>query len=247
MRSIFLSFFLCLTYLTANTQCLPDRHNTSPNSGWVSCESSENPNQLRGESHWIMYDLATIYELQTTNFWNHNHITSLENGIQSFAIDVSEDGIEWTELAIVDLPQSTGSAFYEGVEGPDLSGNNARYVLLTALNNYGGDCFGLAEIRINVGQAIITSTENVALFTELSIAPNPTDNFATLTWDSKESESAQVFVYDNNGRQVFVDKIETKSGLNTYTLTTYDLAPAIYRLVIQSNHTLINTELIVQR
>ncbi|MEM9823882.1 MAG: T9SS type A sorting domain-containing protein, partial [Bacteroidota bacterium] len=50
-----------------------------------------------------------------------------------------------------EFSQGTGEAIYGGFAGPDFEGKQARYVLLTAISNWGHEsCFGLAEVKFNL-------------------------------------------------------------------------------------------------
>ncbi len=129
-------------------QCFEDRHSTNIHESWLSCTKSPNPNNANGSSHWIMYNLGTNTNLYQTTFWNLNHPDHLESGVKKVLVEYSSNGVSWNSLGTFTLLQSKGSGFYEGVPGPDFEGVSARYVLLTALENYGGECYGFSEFRI---------------------------------------------------------------------------------------------------
>lgn len=126
----------------------PDRHNTSYNAGWISCETRESPNTARGSSFWIMYDLGQIYKLGKVHLWNTN-VPGFEGiGIKDYLIDYSVDGNVWQTWGQETATIVTPSGYYTGNEGPDLNGLEARFLLITAVSNHGGDCVGFSEIRI---------------------------------------------------------------------------------------------------
>ena len=145
--------FLCILPMMAYAQCDLDNHNTSKSSGWISCETAQNPNSSRGNGHWIMYDFTWEYMLEQMHVWNHNHPESLNDGIRDIVIDISLDGVNWTQTATMMVPQASGTSSYTGVDGPMLN-TRARYVLITALNNYGGNCMAMSELRIGVADEI---------------------------------------------------------------------------------------------
>lgn len=129
-------------------QCLPDRHTTNIHESWLSCTASPNPNPSNGTSHWIMYNLGSLTSLHQTTFWNLNHPDYLEAGLKKVLVEYSSNGTSWNSLGTFTMLQSEGSGFYTGVPGPNFDGISARYVLLTALENYGGECYGFSEFRI---------------------------------------------------------------------------------------------------
>lgn len=136
-------------------QCFLDRHNTSWLDQWISCNTSMNPNAARGESHWILYDLNYPYELFQMHIWNINAPEYLADGMQELVIDISNDGMNWTEVGTFSVPMADGTPTYEGMDLYDFEGVNAQYVLITGLTNHGGTCFGLSEIRIDVADFIV--------------------------------------------------------------------------------------------
>jgi hypothetical protein len=150
MKRLLVILLVVVFHQGINAQCFPDRHNTSWNDGWLSCQAATNPNANRGQSHWIQYDLGAVYVLGQTHFWNSNIPDSTNRGFQEIAIDYSLDGLSWTSWGSFTLSQANGSGFYEGEQGPSLNGTAARYVLLTGISNYGASCYGLSEVRFEV-------------------------------------------------------------------------------------------------
>lgn len=146
----YLLLVLCILSANANVlaQAYPDRHSTNAFDGWISCDPSPNPSSGHGVSHWIRYDLGQVRTIYDLTFWNMNHPEYITSGIRNVIVEYSNNGSNWTMLDTFTIPKASGSGFYEGINGPDLDGVNARYVLMTAVDNYGGGCYGLSEIRI---------------------------------------------------------------------------------------------------
>ncbi|MEM1337076.1 MAG: T9SS type A sorting domain-containing protein [Bacteroidota bacterium] len=117
---------------------------------WQSCRASQNPNADRPAGHWIQYDLGTERVISKVHVWNVNDPAQLNNGFRSVTVDYSNDGVNWTQLGTYDFPQGTGTPIYGGFEGFDFQGQKTRYVLLTANSNWGGGCYGIAEIKFNL-------------------------------------------------------------------------------------------------
>ena len=174
-KLLLLSILISFIQISLNAQCFPDRHNTTWYDGWVSCEASTNPNPERGQSHWLMYDFAHIYKMGQMHIWNTNDLEYLDWGLRTVNIDYSIDGNTWTELGTFDFEQGSGKNTYEGFDGPDFDGIEAQYVLITAIDNYGGSCYGLSEIRILVDGTAV-ATEETALpdaCLTVHLYPNP--------------------------------------------------------------------------
>ncbi len=168
---------ILFTFTSANilAQCFLDRHNTTWYDGWISCTTSINPNPSRGESHWILYNLNYPYELFQMHIWNTNAPDYLADGMQDIVIDISNDGVNWSEVGEFQIPMADGTSTYEGLDLYDFDGTSAQYVLITGLTNHGGSCFGLSEIRIDVADEIVISDNEPVNPACLSarIFPNP--------------------------------------------------------------------------
>jgi hypothetical protein len=158
-KSILIAIFFVFAYADISAQCFLDRHNTTWLDGWISCETSPNPNAVRDESHWILYNLNYPYELFQMHIWNTNAPEYLTDGMNDIVIDISNDGVTWTEVGEFQIPIADGTPTYEGLDLFDFEGVNAQYVLITGLTNHGGDCFGLSEIRIDVADAPIVGID----------------------------------------------------------------------------------------
>ena len=163
-------------------QCYPDRHSTNFFDGWISCEVAENPNPERGKGHFIMYDFGKVFSLGAMQIWNTNDPAHLDWGMKDVAIDYSIDSITWHHAGDFTFAQGSGLSIYEGEQGPDLEGIEARYLIITGLSNYGGSCYGLSEIKIEGTEVIISDVDDLASFDciDVSLYPNPfTDRITT--------------------------------------------------------------------
>lgn len=151
MRSLYLSLLLLFITHIGISQCYQDRHSTSVYDSWVSDSPAANPNSARAVSHWIMYDLGATYQLGQMHLWNINDPDRLTQGLKNYMIDVSLDGQTWTEVGEYELAMAEGLSIYEGIDGPDLGGVKAQYLLVTAVNNHGDpSMYGLGEIRVDL-------------------------------------------------------------------------------------------------
>ena len=144
--AVITSVLLC--GITSHAQCDTLRHNNTWFDGWISCEASANPNAARGDGHWIQYDFGQQYSLFDLRVWNMNAPDLLDYGMQNVVIDISSDGVTWTEYGQYVFTQAPGDSRYEGDEVMSFDSTIAQHVLITAIDNYGGTCYGLSEIRI---------------------------------------------------------------------------------------------------
>jgi len=118
----------------------------NPGNNWLSCSKDENPNPARDSSHWIMYDLGSRYELHGSHVWNYNVENETNNGFETVAIDISEDGVNWTEWGIQNWPLAAGEDQYYGFSGPNFMGEYARFVLFTSLD-MDQECKGIGKVN----------------------------------------------------------------------------------------------------
>jgi hypothetical protein len=198
MKYLLLIIFF-FTTLFSKAQCFADRHSTTWYDGWISCEPTENPNPERNSSHWLLYDFGEPYTLAESHLWNVNDPANLNAGIRNFTIDYSLDKITWKTLGAFQLEKANGSAFYEGTSGPDFENRKARYVLLTAVSNYGANCFGLSEIKINVGDE--TAVDDQLAGFDAMVYPNPfTTEFTVKVNTLYAGEKIQFAISDMAGR-----------------------------------------------
>lgn len=174
-KTIIIAIFFAFATANIGAQCYLDRHNTSWVDEWISCSTSMNPNPVRGESHWILYNFNYSYELFQMHIWNANAPEYLTDGMNDLVIDISNDGVSWSEAGVFQIPMADGTSIYEGLDLFDFEGASAQYVLITGLTNHGGSCFGLSEIRIDVAEAPIVGVDEPVDVGCLSarIFPNP--------------------------------------------------------------------------
>jgi len=214
------SLVICFTILYMSaifSQAYPDRHSTSLSDGWLSCQTSANPNPLRGSSHWILYNLGDTYALTTSKIWNFNtpeRINSdnngtwslqplqgkLVDGLNDILIDLSTDGITWKEHGRFTIPKAPGSSFYEGVFGPDFSGKTARYVLITATSNHGGSCYGLGEFKIKATAITTSTTSDPLADATISAFPNPFTDMTALALQNFPAGEVDISIMDLSGK-----------------------------------------------
>lgn len=240
MKKYILSISICLYALLGFAQQFPDRHSTSKTDAWLSCSTSQNPNSERGNSHWIQYDLGSTYVLDVISLWNYNDPSNLNNGVQEIAIDVSSDGINWSEAAISIVAISDGSAFYQGEELISLGGISANYVLITVLNNHGGSCSGFSELKITT--AAILPIE----LTKFDARCVDTGDGVTLAWKTDSEVDNDFFTIQRSTNAIdWVDVMDVPSkGQNGQGAEYYEIDKNVSGVLY---YRLANTDLDGQR
>jgi len=233
------------TWAEGYAQCFTDRHSTILEDAWVSCELDENPNSSRGLSHWIMYDFNGLYRLGASNLWNINTPGLTDMGAQNLLIDYSVDGITWSNWGEIQLEQAPGSGFYEGQDGPDFGGLEARYILLTVNTNYGHSCAGLAEVRIENLGMISNAEETFANTKELEIFPNPARESATVLWSYPLDGPGRIQILNSASRIMREYQTRFSSSNQQEILELDGLPSGQYIIILSSENQSLRTRLTV--
>ena len=136
------------------TDCEPTNNLTTlKEASWVSCTNTLNPNPNPSRSssiHWIMYDFVDRYKFSTSRIWNYNIPNETDKGFKTVTIDYSNDGTTWQALGnTYTWPQAQGLPDYSGFAGPNFNDIKARYILISAINNWGAGCSGLSKVTFD--------------------------------------------------------------------------------------------------
>ena len=218
-------------------QCYPDRHNTTWYDQWISCEASLNPNNSYGMSHWIMYDFGQKMEMKAMHIWNSNIPGKTDMGFKTVAIDYSNDGETWQELGNYTFEEATGMNIYEGFDMESFDSFTARYLLLTAIDNYGGDCYGLSEIRFTMDSTSNAINENVAdnnCFAA-TVYPNPFRIQTTMSITVQCDKKTVWFVSDSYGRRVTAEMNLPTPTKQNITIDGSGWSAGIYYLTVKQD------------
>jgi len=101
---------------------------------------------------WIEYEFDKVYKLHEMWVWNSNQMVELfvGYGLKDVTIEYSANGTDYTTLGTThQFAQAPGEDGYARNTAIDFGGAAARYVRLTANNNWGGILpqYGLSEVR----------------------------------------------------------------------------------------------------
>lgn len=229
MRAIFFSLFLITVFHLQAQDCNEANHSVNIHDSWLSCDLAPNPNPERGNTHWVMYDLGYIYSIGGTKFWNYNVSGETNKGMKNISIDYSQDGISWTEITSFQLAEAPGNSNYEGVIGPDLEGIDARYILVTSVDTWGGACAGLSEVRFDI-EGTVSANEMVYEDQSIKLFPNPSHRNLSIDTDMDIKE---LIIISSTGhelaRMVYTPLIDISSLPNgVYFLKSINQANRVY-------------------
>ncbi|MEM9052799.1 MAG: T9SS type A sorting domain-containing protein [Bacteroidota bacterium] len=237
MKNLLVLFSILFSLSIKAQDCSDDTHSGNINDSWVSCSVSENPNPARGESHWVMYDLGYPYGLTSTHFWNYNVIGETENGMKNIVVDISTDGDEWVEAGDFLLNEATGNPEYQGETGIFIGQADVRYVLITAIDTWGGDCAGLSEVKFDIDNTLSVEgyedKNNV-----IGLYPNPSNEalFIDTDWEIRT-----ISIVNATGQEVLRQSYDRNIDISF-------LPNGIYHLIsFNDSNEMISTKFIKQK
>ena len=232
MKKSIITIFILSISLNLFGQCFPERHSTNWFDAWVSCETSISPNSSK--SHWIMYELDALYKIDKFKIWNINDPSHLEWGTKNLLIEYSEDGKNWFIADSFVLTKATGTNDYEGDDWIDLNIPKAKFLLLTSLTNFKGDCYGFSEVKF--------SAEKIKLNTTISyeknkmrveVTPNPFSNQIEVNINSSLNGSCQIEILNSLGQNVYNNIVMIDNYTFHQTLDLKHLKSGIYHFQIK--------------
>lgn len=239
MKQIILTIICFAAITVTKAQCEFGEHSTNWEDAWMSCETTENPNDEYQSGHWIMYDLGSPHEFFNSHVWNYNVSGQTGIGIRHCNIDFSLDGETWVNFGNVEFPQASGASTYTGIEGPDFNGTVGRYMLLSVVDNWNGDaCSGLAEIRVNVEPTTVNIDENEGF--NVVVYPNPVSDQLVVRHYQQDKMQMQVFDVSGNlvvsqpmnGSTAYVNVSHLSNGLYIVKLSTNQGVSSTQRFII---------------
>ncbi len=155
---LFIIFTIGIFWL--NAQCVDNGNYW--NESWTSCSTSSNPNSMRGNTHWILYEFQEPQYIDSSYVWNANRSGESAMGAKDVVIDYSVDGTSWIELGQYIFPQANESVNYTGFQGPRFNGAFIHKILITVINTHdGGDCASLAEMQFKIDQTACYGTMDI--------------------------------------------------------------------------------------
>ncbi len=235
MKHLFFISILSISLQCATAQCYMDRHSTNWMDAWISCEKNPSPNISNSEGHWILYDLKERYDIDKIKFWNINDPAHLSWGIRRCKIEYSGNQQDWFNAGEFILEQGTGSPIYEGMNWINIRMPEARYVLITALSNYGkDDCYGFAELLFSAEKTVITSVDEQKEtdFLNVNVSPNPMDHFFIAQIESSPGKELHYQCIDLLGKVIEQGKVEMTESKHYLKVFTEDWPAGNYRLVL---------------
>lgn len=226
---LLLAIFM-LSFVSA--QCVEDSHTSFKNQGWTSCKTSNSPNEKRGKSHWIQYDLGSEYQLSNIRIWNHNVWGETGQGVKSIILDYSLDGENWASAGKLTIQKAPGSWKYVAPDPIDLNGLSARFVLINVIETWedNSDCAGIAELSFGVESTTHTDDREKQL-NQFKIYPNPASEHIRLEFEDQETKNIRIV---NSVGQIVAEMNAIKKA--TIDFSIIDLKDGLYYIKVESEN-----------
>jgi hypothetical protein len=183
-----------------------------------------------GEAVWLQFDFDRVYKLHETHIWNYNmaYEKALGFGLKTVNVETTTDGETWTLLGDYVLEQGTGKATYAG-QTLDLGGVAAQSVRIHVASNYGGDSYGLSEIRFYYIPAHPREPQPAAGATGVGLTP-------TLSWRAgREAVSHEVSFGTDQQAVADGTAVVDSVGVASYGVGPLDLGKTYYWKVDEVN------------
>lgn len=245
MKTLLHLSILCLLSTGVVAQCLDDQaHNTSFNSGWISCNTSPNPLAEIGQSHWIMYEFEQVEAIESINIWNLNNANQLTSGVHRVRMDISQDGATWTNMGVVEIAMADASPEYIGELVDDFGVFESRYVLFTIFANHGGPCTGLAEVRFNLGIGTVPTIDE-ELAAAVTVSPNPADQYVNVSIKDITARTISYQLVDMTGKVILKEVADNHHVNSDIRISTDNMSDGTYALNMQTEEGIVTKKIIV--
>jgi len=197
-----------------------DEHSMDNNDMWTATQDPDGPEM-------IQFEFDRLYKMHEMRVWNYN--LSFESllgiGAKDVTIEYSADGVDWTALGDVELPQGPGQATYTG-SVVSLDGVPAKFVRLVINSTWLSTAqVGLSEVRFSYIPAHAREPQPVDGATD--VAPD-----ALLSWRAgREAVSHDVYL----GTDPNALELDGTATVSSYDSGGLDLATTYFWRVDEVN------------
>lgn len=144
---------LTLTAMDEEMQTIVNDAGMNGTGGRIHLHSNRAEDMYKGTGKVFTFDIGHIEKLGELYIWNYNAEGDTESGIREVTVSISEDNLTWTEAQKCVLAEADGKDGSYATNKEDgtpvsLEGISGRYIRLEAESNYGGDGYGLSELRL---------------------------------------------------------------------------------------------------
>lgn len=151
--------------------------------GRIHLHSASAGDMVKDDYGEFVFDAGHIERLGELHIWNYNAAGNTNNGLKEITVSLSEDGKNFTQFGTFTLAQADGKAGLKATnlqDGSyiDFGGVSGRYLKISAQSNYGGDGYGLSEIRL--------FRYKQAIYAGAAISASPIERYVNGKWSASE-------------------------------------------------------------
>ena len=176
----------------------------------------------------LRFDLGNVQNVDGVALWNYSYHTWMvlkRRGVKNFQISTSEDGNNYTATTFHTAVATTDRGEREFAQTFSFPRRNARYVRLRILDAIDDSFYvGLGEVRFmnncslpaNTGNNQLVSNTNLTTpiievsnpTVDLSVYPNPTNDFFFVDFGKKVQHTASIEVINEIGARVHQQQLD---------------------------------------
>ena len=153
----------------------------SGTAGSIHLHSAAKADMVLDDYTEFVFDIEHIEKLGELHVWNYNEKDGTSNGLKEITVSLSEDNKNYEKFGDFTLAKSSGE---NGASASDLAdggcidfgGECARYIKIEAKSNYGGEGYGLSELRLFRYKQPIRTGE--------SISASPIERYQNNKWSA---------------------------------------------------------------
>lgn len=153
--------------------------------GRIHLHSASAADMVKDDGKQFVFDAGHSEKLGELHIWNYNAAKDTQSGLKEVAVYLSEDGETYERFGEFVLAQASGEAGSEATDLEDggcidFGGRSARFIKIEAKSNYGGNGYGLSEIRLFRYKQPIREGEN--------ISASPIERYINGKWSAKAED-----------------------------------------------------------
>lgn len=161
-------------------------------------------------------------------------------------MDYQNAGGQWKEYGVFDIKVGDGSGFYEG-ENIDIPETfQASQVLIQITENYGGACYGIAEVKMGTQSATVPTEDISEEHFDITIMPNPFSQFTSVTIGDLEKSEISYEIMNGTGQILDNRIVKTHNGTAQFEIDAKELPSGTYFLKIKDGLRVSSRKLIHQ-
>ncbi len=151
--------------------------------------------------------------------------TANEHNSESFIVQRSANGIDWTEIGILEAAgNSSVTKGYQFIDVAPLVGKNIYRLKVTEL----GGKFQYSSAKSLTFEGLNTARIN-------QVTPNPFQNSLMVNYNIIDNANVSIEILDAQGRILSITNEVAQKGENTVTINTSELTKGIYFITVKCN------------